>query len=333
MARRAAGVEGLGMRFLVFVLRRLAATALTLVAVSMLSFSLLSLAPGDFFDDMRLSPQMTEQMAASLKAQYGLDRGFVERYSAWCRSAWKGDFGVSMAYGMPAAEVLKPRLKNTLGLGGLSIVAAWLIAIPFGFVAAVRRGSWVDRCVQILTATTLAFPEILFGTLLLIAAARFGWLNSDVVFLQDASALELLKRMVLPGTVLAFAAFPVIVRHLRSALIEAARSPFVREARSAGIRGRRLWLGQILPAAANPIITLMGLSAAGLIGGSVIAETLFSWPGAGPLFIEAITARDAHIVLDLALASAALLAAANFLSEICLYIADPRLRAEGGPRR
>jgi peptide/nickel transport system permease protein len=238
-----------------------------------------------------------------------------------------------MAYGLPAAEVLKPRLKNTLALGGLSIVAAWLIAIPFGFVAAVRRGSWVDRCVQILTATALAFPEILFGTLLLLAAARFGWLNSDVVFLRDASMLELLRRMVLPGLVLAFAAFPVIVRHLRSALIEAARSPFVREARSAGIRGRSLWLGQILPAAANPIITLMGLSAAGLIGGSVIAETLFSWPGAGPLFIEAITARDAHIVLDLALASAVLLAAANFLSEICLYIADPRLRAEGGPRR
>ena len=320
------------MRFLVFVMRRLAATALTLAAVSVLSFSLLSLAPGDFFDDMRLSPQMSEQMAARLKSQYGLDRGFVERYSAWCRSAWKGEFGVSMAQGRPASEVLKPKLKNTLALGGLSIFVAWLAAIPFGFLAAVRRGSWVDRCVQATTATALAFPEIVFGTLLLIVASKFGWLRSDEVFLEDASLWELLKRMALPGTVLAFAAFPVIVRHLRSALIEAARSPFVREARSAGIRGRRLWVGQILPAAANPIITLLGLSAAGLIGGSVIAESLFSWPGAGPLFIEAITARDAHIVLDLALASAALLATANFLSEICLYIADPRLRSEGGPR-
>lgn len=321
------------MRFLVFCLRRLGATALTLVAVSMLSFLLLSLAPGDFFDDMRLSPQMTEEMAASLRAQYGLERGFSDRYSAWCRSALRGEFGVSMAYGMPASEVLKPRIKNTLLLGGLSIVAAWLAAIPFGFLSALRRGGWVDRMVQVLTATALAFPEILFGTLLLLIASRYGWLRSDTVFLKDASAWELLQRMVLPGLVLAFAAFPVIVRHLRSALIEAAQAPFVREARSAGIRGRRLWLGQILPAAANPIITLLGLSAAGLIGGSVIAETLFSWPGAGPLFLEAITARDAHIVLDLALASAALLAAANFLSEICLYLADPRLRTEGGVGR
>jgi peptide/nickel transport system permease protein len=321
------------MKFLDYVLRRLAATVLTLLAVSVLSFALISVAPGNFFDDMRLSPQMTEQMAASLRAQYGLDRGFVERYSTWCRSAWKGEFGVSMAYGMPASEVLKPRLKNTLLLGGLSMLAAWLIAIPFGFLAAVRRGSWVDRCVQALTATALALPEILFGTLLLLVASRCGWLRSDTVFLKDASAAEILRKMLLPGLVLAFAAFPVIVRHLRSALIEAARSPFVREARSAGIRGRRLWLGQILPAAANPIITLAGLSAAGLIGGSVIAETLFSWPGAGPLFIEAIMARDVHIVLDLALASAALLAATNFLSEICLYMADPRLRAEGGARR
>ncbi len=321
------------MRFLIFVLRRLAATALTLVAVSALSFLLISVAPGNFFDDMRLSPQMTEEMAASLRAQYGLDQGFVERYSTWCRSARAGEFGVSMAYGMPASEVLIPRLKYTLLLGGVSIVAAWLAAIPFGFLAAVRRGGWVDRCVQVLTATALALPEILFGTLLLLVASRYGWLRSDVVFLKDASAWELLRRMVLPGLVLAFAAFPVIVRHLRSALIEAAQSPFVRVARSAGIRGRRLWLGQILPAAANPIITLAGLSAAGLIGGSVIAETLFSWPGAGPLFIEAIVARDVHIVLDLALASAALLAATNFLSEVCLYIADPRLRAEGGAQR
>jgi peptide/nickel transport system permease protein len=333
MARRIAGMEGPGMRFLLFVLRRFAATVLTLAAVSVLSFSLLSLAPGDFVDDMRLNPEMTEEMASRLKSQYGLDRGFVERYSAWCRSALKGDFGVSMAYGMPAAKVVKPRLKNTLALGGLSIAAAWLAACLLGFLAAVRRGSWVDRCVQIMTATATAFPEILFGTMLLLLAARFGWLRSDVAFLRDASAAEWLKRMVLPGLVLAFGAFPVIVRHLRSALVEAAAAPYVLEARSAGIRGRRLWLGQILPAAANPIITLLGLSAAGLIGGSVIAETLFGWPGVGPLFIEAIMARDVHIVLDLALASAALLAAANFLSEICLYIADPRLRAEGGPRR
>jgi len=321
------------MRFLVFVLRRLTATVLTLVAVSMLSFLLISAAPGNFFDDMRLSPQMTEEMAANLRAQYGLDRGFVERYSAWCRSAWKGDFGVSMAYGMPAAELLKPRVRNTLLLGGLSIAAAWLAAIPFGFLAAIRRGSRIDRSIQVLTTVTLALPEILFGMVLLLVASRFGWLQSEAAFLQDATVTEILGRMLLPGLVLTFAAFPVIVRHLRSALIEAAESPFVREARSAGIRGRRLWLGQILPAAANPIITLAGLSAAGLLGGSVIAETLFSWPGAGPLFIEAIAARDVHIVLDLALVSAVLLAAANFLSEICLYIVDPRLRAEGGPVR
>src|ERR1019366_1995294 len=116
-----------------------------------------------------------------------------------------------------------------------------------------------DRCVQIMTASASTFTEIVFGTLLLLAAARFGWLRSEVVFLKDASIGDLLQRMALPGLVLGFAAFPVIVRHLRSALIEAARSPFVREARSAGIRGSRLWLGQIVPAAASPTITLLGL--------------------------------------------------------------------------
>jgi peptide/nickel transport system permease protein len=180
-----------------------------------------------------------------------------------------------------------------------------------------------------MTAGALALPEMLFGTLLLLIASRLGWLASDAVFLEDATALDVLRRMVLPGIVLAGAAFPVIVRHLRAALAETAEREFVRQARSAGIRGRRLWLGEILPAAANPIITLAGLSAAGLIGGSVIAETLFGWPGAGPLFLEAIMARDAHVVIDLALASAALLAAANFASELVLYAVDPRLRAEG----
>jgi peptide/nickel transport system permease protein len=303
------------MRFLVFVLRRLAATALTLTAVSVLSFLLMDLAPGDFFDDMRLSPQMTPATAAALRARYGLDKGFAARYSAWCQSALKGEFGVSMAYDMPASKLLAPRLRNTLLLGGLSMIVAWLTAFPIALLAAARRHSWVDRAVQAATAAALALPEILFGMLLLLAAAKFGWFNSDVVYLENATAAQL-----------------VIVRNLRTALIEAAEAPFVREARAAGIRGARLWLGQILPAAANPIITLLGLSAAGLIGGSVIAETLFSWPGAGPLFIESIMGRDAHIVLDLALASAALLAAANFASEILLYAADPRLRAEGGGR-
>ena len=320
------------MRFLVFVLRRLAATALTLTAVSVLSFLLMDLAPGDFFDDMRLSPQMTPATAAALRARYGLDKGFAERYSAWCKSALKGEFGVSMAYDMPASKLLAPRLKNTLLLGGLSMIVAWLVSFPIALLAAARRHSWVDRAVQAATAAALALPEILFGMLLLLAAAKFGWLNSEVVYLENATVSQLLGKMLLPGLVLAFAAFPVIVRNLRTALIEAAEAPFVREARAAGIRGARLWLGQILPAAANPIITLLGLSAAGLIGGSVIAETLFSWPGAGPLFIESIMGRDAHIVLDLALASAALLAAANFASEILLYAADPRLRAEGGGR-
>jgi len=318
------------MRFIVFALRRVAATALTLAAVSVLSFLLMDLAPGDFFDEMRLSPQMTPQTAAALRARYGLDKGFTERYSAWCRSALKGDFGVSMAYDMPAAKLLAPRLRNTLLLGSLSMAAAWILAFPVALLAAARRRRWVDRLVQAATAGALAFPEILLGMLLLLAAAKFGWLESELIYLENATAAQLLRKMLLPGLVLAFAAFPIIVRNLRTALIEAAEAPFIREARSAGIRGGRLWLGQILPAAANPIITLLGLSAAGLIGGSVIAETLFSWPGAGPLFIESIMGRDVYIVLDLALASAALLAAANFASELLLYAADPRLRAEGG---
>jgi peptide/nickel transport system permease protein len=321
------------MKFLVYFARRLAATVATLGAVSVLSFLLLSLAPGDFFDDMRLSPEMTEQRVAALRAQYGLDRGFVQRYTAWCASAWRGEFGVSMAYGQPAAQVLAPRLRNTLMLGGLSLAVAWLIALPFGFLSAIRHGSWVDRAIQALTAGALALPELLFGTLLLLIASRHGWLASEAGFLENATALETLRRMALPGIVLAVAAFPVIARHLRSALAEAAARPFVREARSAGIRGRRLWFGQILPAAANPIVTLLGLSAAGLLGGSVIAETLFGWPGAGPLFIEAIMARDAHIVLDLALASALLLAITNFASELLLFAVDPRLRTEGGARQ
>ena len=318
------------MKFIVFVLRRVAATALTLAAVSVLSFLLMDLAPGDFFDEMRLSPEMTPQAAAALRARYGLDKGFAERYSAWCKSVLKGDFGVSMAYAMPASKLLVPRLKNTLLLGGLSMAAAWMLGFPLALLAAAHRHRWADRVVQAATAGALALPESLFGMLLLLAAAKFSWLESEPIYLENATVTQLFSKMLLPGLVLAFAALPIILRNLRTALIEAAEAPFVRAARSAGIRGRRLWLGQILPAAANPIITLLGLSAAGLIGGSVIAETLFSWPGAGPLFIESIMGRDVHIVLDLALASAALLAAANFVSEILLYAADPRLRAEGG---
>ena len=317
------------MRFLVFALRRLMVALLTLLAVSVLSFLLLNLAPGDFFEEMRLSPQMTPETAQALRAQYGLDQGFWARYSAWSRSALRGEFGVSMATGEPANRVLAPRLKRTLLLSSLSLAAAWLIALPCGFLAAVRRGSLIDRLLQLSTAVALAFPEMLFGTVLLVAAARFGWFTAETQFLADASVGEWLRRMLLPGAVLAFAAFPVIVRHARSALVAAADTTYIRASRSAGITGRRLWLGQILPLAANPLITLLGLSAAGMIGGSVIAESLFGWPGAGPLLLESITGRDAHLVLDLALAGAALLTAANFVSDLLQYAVDPRLRSGG----
>ena len=318
------------MRFFAY---RLLHGLLLLVGVSLLSFLLFDLAPGDFFDEMRLDPQISPETVATLRAQYGLDRPLPVRYLRWVRSVAKGEFGYSFAYNTPAAVLLRARARNTLLLSMTATALAWLIAIPIGIWSAARKGRWADRATSAGTSFLLAVPDLVLALALLWFAVRTRLLPAGGMVslgFEDLSPWgkikDLAAHLALPLGVLVLAMLPVLVRHVRSAITEVLASPFMLAAKARGIPRRRLLFFYALPAASNSLISLFGLSVSGLLSASLLVEVVMSWPGLGPLLLEAVLARDIYVVVGAVMISTAFLLAGNLLADILLYASDPRIR-------
>jgi peptide/nickel transport system permease protein len=299
---------------------------LLLVGVSVLSFLFLDLAPGDYFTEAALQPQTSPTTIQRLRSDYGLSRPLPVRYGRWLAGTLRGELGISLAYNQPVAGLLAPRIRNTLLLTVTSLCAAWCIAMPLGVWAA-SRGGWADRLAWFAITVPLTIPELILGALLVYWAAHTGWLPAGGMTSGDVHLWrDIIRHATLPVMVLTAGSLPLLVRQIRSAVKEAADAPFVRAAESLGIPPARLWFRHILPTAANPLVSLGGLSIAGLLSSSLVVETIFGWPGLGPLFLEAVLARDTYLILAPVMCSATLLIAANLLADILLYAADPRIR-------
>jgi peptide/nickel transport system permease protein len=318
-----------------FVLRRLAHTLLVLLGVSVLTFCLLELAPGDFFNDLLLNLQTSPETVAAMRAQYGLDRPLPVRYGLWLRSVALGDWGYSFAYHLPVFPLLWARAKNTLLLTVVAALLAWLLAIPLGIWTAEHRGRWLDRFVSGISSSLLAIPELLLALAFLVFAVRTrmfpvgGMVSLDHAELSTTAKIrDLAIHMVLPVLVLVLGTFPIFLRHVRAGMIEALAQPFVQSARGHGISRRTILYRYALAAAANPLISLLGLSIATLLSGSLLVEVIMSWPGLGPLLLEAILGRDIYVVIGAVMLSTVFLVSGNFLADVLLYAVDPRIRAE-----
>jgi peptide/nickel transport system permease protein len=306
-----------------------------LFGVSVLSFLLVELAPGDFFAEMRLDPRISEATLQALRARHGLNRPLPERYARWVASIARGEFGYSFAYGSPVAPLLWPRVRNTLLLTATATATAWALAIPIGVWWAAARGALARRGLAVLMAILLALPDILLALALLLLAVRTGWFPAGGMTSVGHEQMSLAARvwdvashLVLPVSALVLCVLPGLTRHVRASVGSALDAPFVQAARGYGIPEWRVLFRHALPAAANPLVSLFGLSLATLLSMSLLVEIVMSWPGLGPLLLEAILARDFHLVLGLVLASTALLLAGNTLADLLLLAADPRIRRE-----
>jgi peptide/nickel transport system permease protein len=306
-----------------------------LFGVSVLSFVLVELAPGDFYAEMRLDPRISEETLRALRARHGLDRPLPQRYLRWVASLARGELGYSFAYGTPVAPLLWPRLRNTLLLTGTATAAAWALAIPIGAWWAAARGAAVRRSLAVLMATLMAVPDILLALALLLLAVRTGWFPAGGMtavgheHMSWAARIgDVVSHLVLPAAALVLCVLPSLTRHVRASVATALGAPFVQAARGHGIPEWRVLFRHALPAAANPLVSLFGLSVATLTSMSLLVEVVMSWPGLGPLLLEAILARDFHLVLGLVLASTVLLLAGNLLADVLLMAVDPRIRTE-----
>jgi peptide/nickel transport system permease protein len=316
-----------------YVERRAIHGLLLLLGVSVLCFVFGALAPGNFFDEMKLNPQISPATVAALRSQYGIDQPLPLRYVRWVKSVARGEWGYSFAYNCPVKDLLLVRARNSLLLTSLATLFAWLIAVPLGVWTANRRGRWDDRLGMAGTSLLLSVPELVIALGLLYGVVRThalpvgGMVSVGFDSLgSKAKLVDLISHLVIPVTTLVLASLPLLVRHIRASMIEVLQAPFVQAARAHGVRGTRLLFRYALPAAANPLSSLFGLSVGGLLSGSLLVEVIMGWPGLGPLLLEAAMARDIYVVVGAVMASTFFMIVGSILADVLLVVVDPRIR-------
>jgi peptide/nickel transport system permease protein len=316
--------------------RRVIRAVLLLFGVSVLCFLFTEMAPGSFFDEMRLNPQVSPETISALQERYGLNQPWFVRYGRWITSIVRGDLGYSLAYNAPVAPLLWTRAGNTLALTATAMLLAWLIAVPLGIWSATQRGRWPDKFVATGSSALVSIPEIVLTIGLLALAVRSrslpvgGMMSLGFADLSTwQKLLDIARHMLLPGAILALGSVAVVTRHVRASVIEVLDAPFIRAARGLGIGHLRLLLRHVMPVAANPAISLFGLSIAFLLSESLLVEVATGWPGLGPLLLEATLGRDLYLVIGGIMFSAVFMLAGNFVADLLLIAFDPRIRTGG----
>jgi|tagenome__1003787_1003787.scaffolds.fasta_scaffold20985977_5 peptide/nickel transport system permease protein len=315
-----------------FIIGRLGRSIFLVLGAVFLSFVFASMAPGNYFDEMKLNPQISPRTIAALHERYGLDRPVAARFSTWVSSAARGDFGYSFAFNRPVAPLLLTRAQNTLLLAVTTTLLSWLLAIPLGTWLAVRRGTWVSRIGGISVAGLLVTPDILLALGVLIVAVRTGFFPVGGMYSVAGTdstwrhAKDLVTHIVGPAIVLILGLLPMLTAHVRSAMSSALDSPSVRAAEAHGIGPWRIVYRYAFPLSANPLISLFGVSLATLLSSTLLVEVIMSWPGLGPFFLEAIFARDIYCVIGTVFLSTLFLVAGTLTADLMLYAADPRIR-------
>jgi peptide/nickel transport system permease protein len=310
---------------------RLAQCLAVVVAASTIAFVLLHLAPGDPFTS--LGEGMTAESSAQLRHKWGLDQPLWQQYLKWLWNAARGDFGSSSYYERPVWEIIVSRLPGTLMLMGLALFSSILFGILLGAWQGARAGTRRDRFFSTLSLTVYSAPEFWLGLALLLLFSQHwqllpaGGMQSDTyrhLPTTGARFLDRVEHLVLPWLTLTLVGTAVFARFQRAAMRDSMREPFVRTARAKGLRETKV-RGHALRASLLPVITLGGLLFPALLGGAVIVERVFSWPGLGSLLVQAIESRDYLLVTGAVVVASVMTALGTLLADLARAAADPRV--------
>ncbi|MBI5838313.1 MAG: ABC transporter permease [Candidatus Eisenbacteria bacterium] len=319
-----------------YVLKRLLHLVPLLLGVSLVTFTLMHLAPGDYLDAMRADPMVSPEAVDAMRARFGLDRPLPVQYLVYLRNIFlRFDFGYSFAYHRPVFEVLGQGLGNTLLLAGAGAVVAWGLALPLGVLSAVRRNRWQDRLCSFVAFAGLSVPEVFLALLLLLLAASTGWfpvggmrsLDFDT-FPWWRQALDVLHHLALPALAVGLAPMAARMRQVRASMLEVLQADYVTTARAKGVPEAAVVGRHALRNALNPLITLFGYTLGFLLAGSFLVEVVMSWPGLGRLTVTALFQRDLYVVMGSVLLASAVLVLGNLLADLLLALSDPRIALE-----
>ncbi|MCU1475536.1 MAG: transporter permease [Subtercola sp.] len=315
--RRRLGARLAGGELQQFILRRIGQTILVLFCVATITFFLVRLT-GDPVQAM-LPPTATLDQENALRAQLGLNQPLIIQYLSYLGGILHGDFGQSLFFHQPAFDLILDRLPATIELASGAMVFALIVAIPAGIIAAVKRGSAADSSVVATVLVGQSTPAFFVGIILiLVFAVNLHWL--------PAGGMGGFNHLILPAITLGLYSMAMIARLLRSSLIDQLGEDYIRTARSKGLSRWQVIRDHGLQNAALPVITIIGLEIGSLLGGAILTEQVFSWPGVGRLTVEAITNRDFPLMQAIVLFLSVIFVVANLVVDIAYAFLDPRVR-------
>ncbi|MEZ0360141.1 ABC transporter permease [Mycobacterium sp. SA01] len=309
-----------------FLLRRLLYSAVVMFGVLVVVFALVHLVPGDPVR-IALGTRYTPEAYQALRSASGLDRPLITQFFSYAGSALTGDLGVSFRNGEPVTATLLERLPATVSLALVGILIALLIALPAGIYSALHRGRPGDGIIRVASQFGVSIPDFWMAILLIgLFASTLGWLPTSGYrpLLQDPGGW--LRHIVLPGLTVGLVAGAIMTRYVRSAVLEVAEAGYVRTARSKGLAPMVITSRHIVRNALVPVLTITGIQLATILGGVIVVEVVFAWPGLGRLTFNAVAARDYPVIQGAVLLIAALFLLINLIVDVLYAVADPRIR-------
>lgn len=338
-----------------YILRRLLVLIPTILGVTLLTFSLIRLIPGDPVEVMMGEHTLDPEMHAAALTRLGLDKPLYVQYGSYLNSLLHGDLGQSLKTQVKVWSEFKSLFPATLELATMALLIALLFGLVAGVVAAVKRGTWMDHTVMTAALTGYSMPIFWWGLILIIVfSVGLGWTpvsgRIDLLYdvpphtgfmlwdawlaqqadpeINSGAVWDAFRHLILPSVVLATIPLAVIARMTRSSMLEVLREDYVRTARAKGLSPMRVVFVHTLRNALIPVLTVVGLQVGTLMGGAVLTETIFSWPGIGKWLIDAISRRDYPVVQNGILLVAMLVILTNFVVDILYGVANPRIRVQ-----
>jgi len=321
-----------------YIIRRLLWMVPLLFGVSVISFALLKAAPGDPVSAIlaraaREGGGMTAEDRAQLREQYGLNDPAYIQYFRWLGEVSQGNLGESTRSNAPVFDVIKQRLPNTIKLSLVSLVLTLAIALPLGILSAVKQYSRLDYGLTLISFAGISVPQFWLALMLLyVFALQLGWLPSfgmRSAYVEDdfmSRTIDSIKHYILPVTSITIVGLTGYMRYQRAAMLDVIKQDYVRTARAKGLSERKVILKHAWRNALIPIITLLGYVFVILVEGSIVVESIFSWPGMGLLAVDSLQQRDYPVVMAIVLLSAVLILLGTLLSDILYALVDPRVR-------
>ena len=311
-----------------FILSRLVLATIQVILVATLVFAFLHLLPGDPVMIILGSERTpSPEVIAAVRAELGLDKPFHVQYFDWMKKLVQLDLGNSLANKKPVWDEVSDRIPRTLELVGFAMLLATLLGIPLGVISSLNRGKWIDQAASTLSAVGISTPVYVVGTLLvLVIGVKLDWLPIAGYKPWSAGAEAHLERLVMPALALSFGPMATITRMTRSAMLDVLNQNYIITARGKGLKKHTILFIHALRNALIPIITLIGIQVGSLIGGSVLVEYIFNWPGLSTLLVTSINRRDYTMVQGVVLVIAAFFVLINLLVDFLYGLLDPRIR-------